>query len=98
MKAENFLIAFLTLTAGVLALFTVMAPTNTPQAYAGTHATGGDYTLISHAAAAAGPEELITIIDNREQKVLTYQFINDRFQPVGGGDLGRLFGVAKPAN
>lgn len=90
MKAQQLTIGALVVTAMVLGGFLLNSPV--PEAKAGMVESKDDFTLMT-----AGPtnDEMIIIIDNRNQKLISYRVQNDRINFVASGNLNQLFPAAK---
>jgi hypothetical protein len=89
MVRSSALIGTLTVSGLLLAALSILLPGGQRSASAEV-STLGDYTLIS-AANATGGDDYVTVVDNREGKMLTYQVNNiqgmGRLELVGALDL-----------
>ena len=90
MKTQNLLIATLVVSALILTVLLLVVP-QPRTAMADMVNSGADYTLLATSPQPGGEETLLTIIDNRSQRMLTYRITNTRVEAVAQGDLSRVF-------
>ena len=73
-----------------------------PAAYAGTSAAQGDYTVLTADSGRGGevdPDEILYVLDNRDQVLMVYQIEDARRRQVilrDGWSLDTLFRRARP--
>lgn len=90
MKTLNLLIA--TLVVSALILTVLLLVDNKPRtAMADMINSGSDYTVLATSAQSGGDATMITIIDNRSQRMLTYRLTSNKLEAVAQNDLSKTF-------
>ncbi len=92
-KTQTMIVASLVTLAVVLCFLLVITPMQPRAAYGDNSASLGDFTLLVAGPSPGSPETLLTVVDNRSQRMLSYEFVNNQFRVIGGADLGKVFAV-----
>ena len=89
-NSQHIIVAGLAMLAIILAVLLVVV--QPPQVARGDNSASlGDFTLMVAGPSPGTEESILTIVDNRSQRALTYELVNNQFRVVGGIDLAKVF-------